>query len=61
MSSQVLKPLLVTKESVPRTHYIFMQYPIEVTECWANISSGKELEEGVTRLSANLSPAACSS
>ena len=47
MSSQVLKPLLVTKESVPRTHYIFMQYPIEVTECWANLTAGKELEEGV--------------
>ena len=24
-----------------------MQYPIEVTECWANLIAGKELEEGV--------------
>ena len=47
MSSQVLEPLLVTKESVPRTHYIFMQYPIEVTECWANLTASKELEDGV--------------
>ena len=47
MSSQVLKPLLVTKESAPRTHYIFMQYPIEVTECWVNLTAGKELKEGV--------------
>ena len=47
MSSQVLKPLLVTKESVPRTHRLFMEYPIEVTECWANLTAGKELEEGV--------------
>ena len=47
MSSQTLKPLLVTKESVPRTHKIFMEYPIEVTECWANLTAGKELEDGV--------------
>ena len=47
MSSQVLKPLLVTKESVPRTHRLFMEYPIEVTECWANLTAGKELEGGV--------------
>ena len=47
MPSQALKPLLVTRESVPRTHYIFMQYPMEVTECWANLTAGKELEDGV--------------
>ncbi len=49
MSSHALKakPLLVTKESAPRTHHIFLQYPTEVTECWANLSAGKELEAGV--------------
>ena len=47
MSSQALKPLLVTKESAPRTHYIFMQYPIEVTECWANLTAGKNIADGV--------------
>ena len=47
MSSQALTPLLVTKENVPRTHKIFMEYPIEVTECWANLTAGKALEDGV--------------
>ena len=46
MSSQTLKskPLLVTKESTPRTHHIYMQFPVEVTECWANLTAGRELE-----------------
>ncbi len=49
MSSQALKtkPLVVTKESAPRTHHIFLQYPVEVTECWTNLTAGKELEDGV--------------
>ena len=47
MSSQTLTPLLVTRESTPRTHKIFMDYPIEVTECWANITAGKAMTDGV--------------
>lgn len=43
----VLKPLLVTKENTPRTHHIFLQYPVEVTECWANIIAGKDIAAGV--------------
>ena len=49
MSSQTLKtkPLVVTKENTPRTHNIYMQYPIEVTECWANLTAGKDIADGV--------------
>lgn len=42
-----LKPLLVTKANTPRTHHIFLQYPVEVTECWANIIAGKDIAAGV--------------
>ena len=46
-SCTVLEPLVVTKESTPRTYNVFMQYPVEVTECWANLTAGKEMTDGV--------------
>ena len=30
-----------------RTHNIYVQYPIEVTECWANLTAGKDIADGV--------------
>ena len=42
-----LEPLVVTKESTPRTHNVFMQYPVEVTECWANLTAGRKIEDGL--------------
>ena len=32
----------ITAEDTPKTYHIYMQYPVEVTECWANISRGKK-------------------
>ena len=27
----------ITAEGTPKTYRVYMQYPVEVTECWANI------------------------
>ncbi len=37
----------ITAEDTPKTYRIFMQYPVEVTECWANISEGRKIDAGV--------------
>ncbi len=37
----------ITAEGTPKTYRIFMQYPVEVTECWANISEGRKIDAGV--------------
>lgn len=37
----------ITAEGTPKTYHIFMQYPVEVTECWANITEGRKVGAGV--------------
>ena len=37
----------ITAEGTPKTYRIFMQYPVEVTECWANIYEGRKVDAGV--------------
>lgn len=37
----------ITTEDTPRTYRIYMQYPVEVTKCWANISEGRKIDAGV--------------
>lgn len=37
----------ITAEDTPKTYRIFMQYPVEVTECWANIYEGRKINAGV--------------
>ena len=37
----------ITAEDTPKTYRIYMQYPVEVTECWANISEGRRIGAGV--------------
>ena len=37
----------ITAESTPRTYRVYMQYPVEVTECWANIAEGRKINAGV--------------
>ena len=37
----------ITAEGTPKTYRIFMQYPVEVTECWANIYEGRKINAGV--------------
>ena len=37
----------ITEEDTPKTYRIYMQYPVEVTECWANISEGRKISAGV--------------
>ena len=37
----------ITAEDTPKTYRIYMQYPVEVTECWANVSGGRKIGAGV--------------
>lgn len=37
----------ITLDEAPQTHRIYMQYPVEVTECWANILGGRKIDAGV--------------
>ncbi|MDE3269927.1 MAG: hypothetical protein OYH77_06555 [Pseudomonadota bacterium] len=37
----------ITAEGTPKTYHMFMEYPVEVTECWANICERREISAGV--------------
>ena len=43
----VLNSSASRQKDTPKTYRIFMQYPVEVTECWANISEGRKIDAGV--------------
>ena len=37
----------ITAEGTPKTYRVYMQYPVEVTECWTNIVAGRKIDAGV--------------
>ena len=37
----------ITAEGTPKTYRIYMQCPVEVTECGANIAEGRKIDAGV--------------
>lgn len=39
--------LRITAEETPKTYRVYMQYPVEVTECWGNILAGRKINAGV--------------
>ncbi|MDE3270095.1 MAG: hypothetical protein OYH77_07410 [Pseudomonadota bacterium] len=41
------KQFRITAEDTPITYQLYMQYPVEVTECWANVSEGRKIGAGV--------------
>ena len=37
----------ITAEGTPKTYRVFMQYPVEVTECWTNVVARRKIDAGV--------------
>ena len=37
----------ITAEGTPKTYRVYMQYPVEVTECWINVVAGRKIGAGV--------------
>lgn len=37
----------ISATGTPNTYRIYMQHPVEVVECWANLSGGREIDAGV--------------
>ena len=47
MSANTTDHFQITERGTPQTYRVYMRFPVEVTECWANLCAGKRIDHDV--------------